>query len=89
MAKNVILFVKGDDYSALNFEQNFKAQEVYEQMIKEGVSVKTYESDEYYIDVYIKEFQDVDPKFIEFVRDELHDYDSAKHYDFYEVNYTD
>jgi hypothetical protein len=85
MTKNVFLFVKGDDYSALNFEQNFNAQQVYDDMVSKGEKRVSFESDEYYIDVYIKEFDDIDPEFIDFVRNEIHDYDSSKHYDFIEV----
>lgn len=85
MVKHIFLLVKGDDYSALHFEEHFKAQEVYEQMIKDNLKCKTFESDEYYIDVHIKEFESIDPKFITFIRNEIHDYDASKHYDFIEV----
>lgn len=85
MKKTVFLHVKGDDYSALNFEENFNEDEVYKQMLEEGVTSKTLESDEYYIDVDIIEFGEVDPSFISFILGELMDYDFLKSENIYQV----
>lgn len=88
MSKRVFLYVIGDDYSALHFEDNFDSQEVYEQMIKEGVTSKSFEGENYYISVYIKEFGEIDDGFISFVLNSLMDYDSTKHTNIYEVKHT-
>lgn len=85
MNKTVFLHVKGDEYSALNFEQNFDEDVVYKQMLEEGVTSKTFESDEYYIDVYIIEFGEIDPEFIDFVKYQLIDYDDSKNENIYRV----
>lgn len=85
MAKRVFLYVAGGDYSALSFEENYSEQEVYEKMVIAGETFKALDHDDYYIEVYIKEFEDIDPKFIDFIRDNFIDYDMAKDYNFYEV----
>jgi hypothetical protein len=85
MSKTVFLHVKGDDYSALNFEDNFNEDQVYKQMMAEGVTTKTFESDDYYIDVRIIEFGEIDSDFIDFVKYQLIDYDNSKNENIYRV----
>lgn len=85
MKKTVFLSVKGEDYSALDFEQNYNAQKEYEKMVKDGVTSRTFQTDEYDIEVKIHEFGEIDPAFISFLRDGFLDYDDCKHRDFVEV----
>ncbi|UUV46504.1 hypothetical protein [Bacillus phage vB_BanS-Thrax3] len=86
MSKTVLLHVSGGDYSALNFEQNFNAQETYEEMVANNEILRFYDTDEYYIEVRIREFKDaIDGDFISYLFEELIDYDSAKHTNFYIV----
>lgn len=81
----IILHVSGDDYAAMHFEQNFNPKKVYEDMVIENKTFTYFESDEYYIDVKIRRFGDVDPAFIDFLHDQLIDYDASKHEDFFIV----
>jgi hypothetical protein len=85
MTKRVFLRASGDDHSAMNFDRNFDIQKFYEDMVKEGVTKKTIDTDEFYIDVKILEFGEIDDKFISFVRDFIMDYDMSKANDFFEV----
>lgn len=86
MSKTVFLYVYGEDYSALEFERNYKAQEVYETMVAEGVTKKVLQDDDdSYIEVKIEEFNAVDPNFVSFVLNNLCDYDQLKSEDIYEV----
>jgi len=78
-----VLFITGDDYAAKDFE--FRAS---------GVSVKeiiedplSYDSDSIY-DMDIIEFGEVDPKFVDFIRDRIQDYDLSKSTNFYFENET-
>lgn len=86
MHKTVLLHVSGGDYSALNFEQNFNAQEVYDNMIADGHNLVVFDTSEYYIEIRIREFKDaVDSDFISYLFEEMIDYDFAKHTNFYIV----
>jgi len=85
MNKSVFLYVYGDDYSALGFEEKYDIQEVYESMVSEGVNKKILEDDEYYIEVEVKEFDEVDPKFIDWIQHDFCDYDDLKHSNIYQV----
>lgn len=85
MSKRVFLFVSGEEYSALLFVQNFNPQEVYENMVKENKRSISIDHDGFDIHVTIKEFNEIDPKFIEFIQSEVIDYDHTKHKDFIEV----
>jgi hypothetical protein len=89
MVKNVFLYVQGGDYAALNFEENYKAQEVYEDMVRAGVTRQAFDTDEHYIEVYIKEFDTIDPAFISFIRNTIMDHDQSKDSDFFEVSYLE
>lgn len=88
MNKTVVLVVSGDgDYGAMTFGQNFNPQEVYEQMVAEGVTRKTvvYDDPTYgEEDLYCKicEFEAVDPAFFSFLVNEgLIDEDTLKYKD--------
>lgn len=86
MTKRVFLYVRGDDYSALSFQQEFDMQKFYEEMKKEEKTEETISTDEVYAEVEIKEFTQIDDNFINFIRNHIMDYDSSKHTDFFEVN---
>lgn len=79
------LYVKGNDYAALNFEEKYNPQEFYNQMVVENVTEKILK-DDFYAEVEIKEFGVIDPDFLSFVQHELRDYDDTKHWDIFEVN---
>lgn len=81
-----ILWITGDDYSALIFEEQCTIQETAEQL-KVGES-KEFEGADYIFSAKLLEFKDVDPKFIEFVQNEVMDYDGKKHANFYVVEPT-
>lgn len=79
----IILHVKGEDYSAMNFEENFDPDEVYKQMVEMGRDTLTLQSDDYYIEVEVCRFDIVDEHFFDFVKYELIDYDIGKHENIY------
>ena len=80
-----MIYVSGEDYSALNFEQSeFGVEEAWNKAMEEG-GTWSYENDdeELYFDIEAYEFNNVDPRFIVFIHNEMIDEDSAKHYNFY------
>jgi len=79
VSSTIVLHVSGDDYSAMNFEQNFDAQTVYEEMVSKNETLKVISTDEYYIEVKIHEFGYVDDGFVCFLFESMFDYDSLKH----------
>jgi len=80
-----VLLVKGeDDFGAMLFEQNFDVEEVYTQIIESDENKITLVCEDQNIFVSLHEFEDIDPDFIEFVRN-LQDYDIAKNENFYIV----
>lgn len=84
MNKRVFLYVTGDDYAALEFENNYDAQTVYEDMM-ENKENHIILDDEFYCEVRIKEFDYVSDDLLGFVKSELCDYDDLKHANIYEV----
>lgn len=85
MKKRVFLYVNGEDYSALIFEENYDKQKFYEEMVRDGVTKRVIETETEYIEVEILEFGEIDDRFISFIRDRFMDYDYSKHSNFYEV----
>ena len=86
MAKRVFLYVYGGDYSAVEFDGTYDEQIVYEEMVKEGETHKIIEGeDDFYAEVEIKEFDDIDDDFINFMKNRLCDYDNLKASDIFEV----
>lgn len=85
MTKRVFLYVTGSDYSALDFSRAYGEQEFYENMMEEGLTQTSLNTDDIYADIKILEFGDIDDKFIDFIRHEIMDYDSTKDSDFFEV----
>jgi hypothetical protein len=84
-----IIFVYGEeDYDAMLFENNFKADLKTWKQIKENSVVIFFDSKEkekIIINCKALEFGEVDEKFIDFVQGELIDYDEAKTTNFYIV----
>lgn len=85
MSKRVFLYVYGDDYSALHFDQEYDKQELYESMVNKNEKHRIIETDEFYIEIKIKEFGEIDDTFVQFIRDYLCDSDDLKNADIFEV----
>ncbi len=73
----VLLVTGGDDYHAQSFEDEYGGTSVSE--IIENLS--KYESDEWDLEVFT--FGQVDPKFVEFIKEHIQDYDQSKTTNFY------
>jgi len=85
MKKTIFLYVRGEDYSALEFERRFEEQKVYEDMVAKGETSRIIDEDESYMKIDIVEFGEVDSKFVSFMFCELCDYDHLKSSNIYEV----
>lgn len=85
MTKRVFLYATGDDFAAMDFEQHFVSQTVYEEMVQAGVKEKIIETDDYYIELELLEFSAIDDQFIAFIQNRIQDYDQAKAQNFFEV----
>ena len=83
-SKSVFLYVYGDDYSALKFEQRYEPRKVYEDMLGKGETFRIIDDDDY-IEIVIKEFKNVNDDFLNFVFNTLCDYDQMKHANIYRV----
>ena len=87
--KTVFLLIDGEnDYDAMLFQQEYETQNVYEEMIANGVTTDSryvIEAEDH-VRVRILEFEAVDRNFIEFVKNEIQDYDMSKFKDFIQVN---
>jgi hypothetical protein len=84
--KSVFLLVEGEDFSALEFSKRHNIKDFYQKMISEGVKKKIINDDDYYAEVEIVEFGEVDDKFIDFVKNVLCDYDGLKATDLFKVS---
>ena len=81
-----LLYVSGDgDYDALEFEREFEGKLVSDIITLVFDDDVDYESD---FDFELFEFEDIDPNFIQFVRNYIQDYDHAKAANFYFENQT-
>ncbi len=80
-----IIHVHGGDYAALEFEKVFSGRRVSEIIVEIEENIinvnEEIESDE--CEVNILEFKEVDPQFVEFIKNKFVDYDSSKHQNFY------
>lgn len=83
--ESVFLYVYGDDYSAMTFEQNYNINEVYKDMVNNGETFRVIDEDEDYIEIQIKTFKKVHDDFLNFVIDSLCDYDQLKGANIYRV----
>lgn len=84
-----LIYVTGEyDYGALMFDQSidnkeFTLEEVASDMKAGDSKSVLVRNGEDCVDVKMYEFGDVDPKFIEFIRNTVQDYDDSKHQNFY------
>ncbi|MED4579068.1 hypothetical protein P9480_09930 [Bacillus atrophaeus] len=80
-----ILWIRGEgDYDALEIEREVGVDEAFKLAAGNGGSYYL-EGDAYSAMLYVKDFGPVDPKFVEFIRDNFIDYDRAKSEDFYVI----
>lgn len=82
----VLAILNGDEYEALMFEQRYPITLEIWNRVNDGeeISVDLGDGEMQVLNVGAFEFGDVDPKFIEFVR-EFMDYDQSKSSNFYIV----
>lgn len=79
-----ILEVFGEDYAALTFEQDLsKDTTKYSKLCEDNNG--NYIDEDNGIEFELHWFGEVDPKFIDWVRNSYQDYDDSKHHNFYVV----
>lgn len=79
----IIYVMAENDYDALDFEEAYgdhPTLELWEKAKSGEIAGK-----EYSLMVKALEFKEVDPKFLQFIQNELMDYDDGKHQNFYVV----
>ena len=82
-----ILHVYGEEYSALNVEQEIGLDDAYQLAKANGGSVDIDNDNGCYMaSVDVLTFGEVDSKFVDFIRNSIMDYDDSKHENFYEIN---
>lgn len=85
-----VLEVHGDsDYSVVSYEDAIAAgvvnqKELFDKALAAGTT-QTYEDDNYYFEYDAHEFGAVDQAFVDFIHNEIEDYDYAKHHTFFIV----
>ena len=78
-----ILYVYGDDYTALKFEQSQYDENSIAKMIENGEDpAKLFD---FYIEFDLYKFNEIDSSFVDFIRNEIQNYDDSKHNNFYVV----
>lgn len=76
-----IVYVNGqNDFSAIDMEDSGELKQLVKQMVKDGITSTESEDES---TVSIIEVGEVDGRFIDFVRDNIVDYDLAKMSEFY------
>lgn len=76
-----ILFVDGEEFAALMFEEKYEdLQDAYADVLSSGGRMETSD-----FNVDLMEFGFVDPAFIDLIRDRMFDYDNMKHTNIYVV----
>lgn len=76
-----MIYVFGDDYSALEFERYFQGESIKNIIERIFDNLEEYDGD---FEVKLYEFErDIDPEFMQFVRKKIQDHDSVKHGNFY------
>jgi len=83
-----IIYVYGSDYSATAFNNYIERvgmtlSEAWDKAKEEGTWA--HETEEVYFEAQAMEYGEVDPAFIDFLRQEMIDYDSSKSTDFFVV----
>ena len=82
MEKTKILYIYGDDdFGAMIAQDEFNLQQIADDM-------KIGEKKEISDGIYIKlmEFDKIDPDFLDFLREEMIDYDDSKHTNYIVIN---
>lgn len=79
-----ILYVYGDEYSALNVEQEIGIEEAAK-LVEENGGQVAINNNEFYANLKILTFKEVDPEFVSFVQLNLLDYDASKSENFYVI----
>lgn len=81
-----ILEIFGDgDYCVVSFEDADAAGAIIKPLLfvqAEDGKTHTFEQDGYYFEYKAHEFGDIDPDFIQFIKNEIEDYDIAKSHSF-------
>lgn len=75
-----MIYVFGTDYAAIEFEKYFKGKPVSEIIDEYFIGEKEYEGD---FEMEVLDFEDIDPKFIKFLKKEFLDYEFLKNTNFY------
>lgn len=87
----IMIFVSGDDYAALEFEQAHEKLPVSyfidtyfdKDETEIAFSFVTNNHEERTVDIELLKFESVSLDFIKFVRNQVQDYDQSKHENFY------
>ncbi|PAV30310.1 hypothetical protein CIL05_07520 [Virgibacillus profundi] len=80
------LYVYGDECAAMDFKEHFDVSSIVKQLrASTDKRITLEDSNENEYTFKLLEFGDVDPKFVNFVRNEMIDYDHAKQKDFFEI----
>lgn len=88
-----VLYISGDDYSSLKFEQKYTGTKVSDIIsnLSEYMCEEDQE-DEYgdpeYWELSIEEVGEISDEFLNFVRTRVQDYDDSKHKNFWTENET-
>lgn len=87
--ETVWLYVSGDEYASMFFEQNFNEKDVYKEMVENKIDKKAIELEGVNIEVEILKFGEVDSKFESFIKNNLCDYDMLKNENIYKIELED
>lgn len=80
MTKTRVLLVTGDDFAVINFESAHGGTSVKD--ILDDLEKYNSEDDEW--EFKVLEFEgEIDPKFVEFIKSDIQDYDHSKHTNFF------
>lgn len=77
--KNKLIYVSGEDYAALFFEDWVRDNKL---SFEEACNLTEIEDDQGYAQIVVKEFGEIDADFIKFMYT-IQDYDFSKHENFY------
>jgi len=82
-----VLKVTGDDFAALQFEQQFDIKKVYQDLIdNDSEFIELEDKDGEIIEVSLYEFTNIDPKFVDFIKNDILDHDEQKTTSFYVID---
>jgi hypothetical protein len=81
-----ILLITGDDYAACEFESTYNSKEFVEvnnMSVGQTINIPMEEREDIY--ATLLEFGTVDREFIEFIKEDIQDYDDSKTVNFYVI----